>query len=55
MAASPGTTAVGFVGLGNIGRPMVQALLGAGWGVTVLDRLPERARELAEAGARVAD
>ena len=55
MAASPETTEVGFVGVGNIGRPMVQALLGAGWRVTVLDRVPQRARELADAGARVAE
>jgi 3-hydroxyisobutyrate dehydrogenase len=54
MAASPGTTAVGFVGLGNIGRPMVQALLNAGWDVAVLDRVPDRADELADAGASVA-
>jgi 3-hydroxyisobutyrate dehydrogenase len=54
MAASPGTTPVGFVGLGNIGRPMVQALLNAGWDVAVLDRVPDRAHELADAGASVA-
>jgi 3-hydroxyisobutyrate dehydrogenase len=55
MAASPETSEVGFVGVGNIGRPMVNALLGAGWRVTVLDRVPQRARELADAGARVAE
>lgn len=55
MAASPGTTPIGFVGLGNIGAPMVKALLGSGWDVTVLDRSPERAAELAEAGATVAE
>jgi 3-hydroxyisobutyrate dehydrogenase len=55
MAASPETAEVGFVGVGNIGRPMVQALLGAGWSVTVLDRVPQRASGLAEAGARVAE
>src|SRR5829696_3364837 len=54
MAASPGTTAVGFVGLGNIGKPMVQALLNAGWDVAVLDRVPDRAHELSDAGASVA-
>jgi 3-hydroxyisobutyrate dehydrogenase len=55
MAASPETAEVGFVGVGNIGRPMVQALLGAGWHVTVLDRVPDRAAGLADAGARVAE
>jgi 3-hydroxyisobutyrate dehydrogenase len=55
MAASPETTEVGFVGIGNIGRPMVHALLAAGWRVTVLDRVPQRADELAESGARVAE
>ena len=54
MAASPGTTPLGFVGLGNIGRPMVKALLNGGWQVTVLDRIADRTRELADAGARVA-
>lgn len=55
MAASPGTTPIGFVGLGNIGAPMVKALLGAGWDVTVLDRSADRAQELAAAGASVAE
>ncbi|NAZ85006.1 NAD(P)-dependent oxidoreductase [Kineococcus indalonis] len=51
MAASPGTTTVGFAGLGNIGRPMASALLRAGWSLTVFDRDPARARGLD--GARV--
>lgn len=55
MAASPGTTPIGFVGLGNIGAPMVKALLKAGWDVTVLDRSPGRAGQFAEAGATVAE
>ena len=54
MAASPGTTTVGFAGLGNIGRPMASALLRAEWSITVFDRDPARTRELADAGARVA-
>ncbi|WP_432498732.1 NAD(P)-dependent oxidoreductase [Kineococcus gypseus] len=52
---SPGTTTVGFAGLGNIGRPMASALLKAGWSLTVLDRDRDRAAALAEHGARVAD
>ncbi len=55
MAASPETAEVGFVGVGNIGGPMVHALLDGGWRVTVLDRVRQRAEELADAGARLAD
>ena len=55
MAASPGTTQVGFVGLGNIGRPMALALVKGGWDVTVLDRSADKAGSLREAGATVAE
>ncbi|GAB7191469.1 hypothetical protein NUM3379_21770 [Kineococcus sp. NUM-3379] len=51
---SPPGTAVGFAGLGNLGRPMVLALLRAGWSVTVLDRDPARAAALTGSGAQVA-
>jgi 3-hydroxyisobutyrate dehydrogenase len=43
---------LGFVGLGNLGRPMVLALLRDGWTLSVLDRDPGRAAEL---DARVVD
>ncbi|MCS7051003.1 MAG: NAD(P)-dependent oxidoreductase, partial [Thermomicrobium sp.] len=42
---------VGFVGLGNMGRGMVQALLRAGHRVVVWNRTPERVDELVARGA----
>lgn len=45
---------LGFVGLGNIGRPMALTLVRAGWPVTVLDRSPDKAQSLVEAGAQAA-
>jgi 3-hydroxyisobutyrate dehydrogenase len=45
---------VGFIGLGNIGRPMARRLLGWPDGVTVFDVAPEPVAELADAGARPA-
>ena len=47
-------TAVGFVGLGIMGRPMAGHLLAAGFPLTVFNRTRERTRELESAGARVA-
>ena len=46
-------TAVGFIGPGRMGRPMVDRLLQAGHDVTVLARREEVRRELAQSGARV--
>ena len=46
------TTRVGFVGLGNIGRPMATRLLAWDGGLTVFDVAPGPVAELAEAGAR---
>jgi len=46
--------AVGFIGLGLMGRPMSMNLLKAGYAVTVWNRTPSRAAELAAAGALVA-
>ncbi|MBV8651655.1 MAG: NAD(P)-binding domain-containing protein, partial [Alphaproteobacteria bacterium] len=46
MSPSP---RIGFVGLGNMGRPMVERLLGAGFALTVADADPQR---LAGLGAR---
>ena len=45
---------VGFVGLGNIGKPMAQRLLAWEGGLTVFDLAPEPLAELERAGARVA-
>jgi 3-hydroxyisobutyrate dehydrogenase-like beta-hydroxyacid dehydrogenase len=42
---------IGFVGLGNMGHPMVANLLKAGYSVRVWDRTPARAAELAAQGA----
>jgi len=46
--------AVGFIGLGLMGKPMAANLLKAGFAVTVWNRTRERTRELAEKGAKVA-
>lgn len=48
-------TRVGFVGLGNIGKPMAKRLLAWDDGLTVFDLAPEPLAELEEQGARVAD
>jgi 3-hydroxyisobutyrate dehydrogenase len=47
-------TRVGFIGLGNIGKPMAQRLLAWEGGLTVFDIAPEAAADLSGAGARVA-
>src|SRR6516225_6046190 len=46
MSPSP---RIGFVGLGNMGRPMVERLLGAGFALAVADADPQRLHGL---GAR---
>lgn len=45
---------LGFLGLGQMGRPMAVNLLRAGYQVTVWNRSPARSDELAEQGARIA-
>jgi 3-hydroxyisobutyrate dehydrogenase-like beta-hydroxyacid dehydrogenase len=45
---------VGFVGLGNMGRPMAERLLASGWDLTVYNRTRSKAAPLVEAGARFA-
>jgi 3-hydroxyisobutyrate dehydrogenase len=45
---------VGFVGLGNIGKPMAQRLLAWPGGLVVFDLAPEPVAELEKAGARAA-
>ncbi|MER6911882.1 3-hydroxyisobutyrate dehydrogenase [Streptomyces sp. NPDC000594] len=44
-------TAVAFIGLGTMGRPMAERLLAAGYRLTVHDRLPEAVKDLVAAGA----
>lgn len=48
-------TAVGFLGPGRMGRPMVDRLLRAGHEVTVFARREQVRRELEQAGAHVSD
>jgi 3-hydroxyisobutyrate dehydrogenase len=45
---------IGWIGLGNMGVPMVKNLLKAGFEVTVYNRTAAKAAPLQEAGARVA-
>jgi len=45
---------VGFIGLGNIGKPMAQRLVKGGFDTIVFDVREEPCRELAALGARVA-
>jgi 3-hydroxyisobutyrate dehydrogenase-like beta-hydroxyacid dehydrogenase len=47
------TKQVGFIGLGNMGRPMVLNLIKAGFEVTVYNRTPEKAKEVVSAGAKL--
>lgn len=52
---APGCT-VGFVGLGNMGRPMAKRLAAAGYSLQLVDVRAEAARELvAEIGGRAVD
>ena len=46
---------VGFIGLGNIGRPMAERLVAGGFETTVFDLRPEACAALAAVGARVAE
>ena len=48
------TTTVAVLGTGIMGSGMARNLVGAGMDVTVWNRSPDRARPLADAGARVA-
>ena len=48
------TERIGFVGLGIMGMPMARNLMKAGFELTVFNRTPARAEELAKEGARVA-
>ncbi|MPZ97272.1 MAG: NAD-binding protein [Propionibacteriales bacterium] len=49
------SASVGFVGLGNLGHPMVRALLADGWSVVVFDTDRARVGACVDAGATAAD
>jgi 2-hydroxy-3-oxopropionate reductase len=53
-AAEPGTTRVGFVGLGLMGLPMARNLLKAGYQLTVWNRTAAKAEPLVAEGALAA-
>jgi 2-hydroxy-3-oxopropionate reductase len=53
-AAEPGTTRVGFVGLGLMGLPMARNLLKAGYALTVWNRTAAKAEPLLAEGAQAA-
>ncbi len=53
--AVPGTTRIGWVGTGVMGRWMCQHLMTKGYAATVYNRTKERARPLLDAGAAWAD
>ncbi len=45
---------IGFIGMGHMGSHMAQRLLAAGYRLTVYDRTEEKAQELGQRGAQVA-
>jgi 3-hydroxyisobutyrate dehydrogenase-like beta-hydroxyacid dehydrogenase len=47
-------TAIGFIGLGNMGAPMAANLVGAGHEVTGFDVVPKAVEALAAKGGRTA-
>ena len=53
--AAPGTTRIGWVGTGVMGRWMCQHLMTKGYAATVYNRTKERARPLLDAGAAWAE
>ncbi|GGA70060.1 3-hydroxyisobutyrate dehydrogenase [Pseudoclavibacter endophyticus] len=48
-------TTIGFIGVGAMGRPMVERLLAAGHDVVVWGRTPEKLQPVVDAGARLAE
>jgi 3-hydroxyisobutyrate dehydrogenase-like beta-hydroxyacid dehydrogenase len=54
MSAPTTPRRIGFIGLGLMGRPMAANLLKAGHSLTVWNRTPSRAQDLAAAGATLA-
>jgi 3-hydroxyisobutyrate dehydrogenase len=53
--AAPGTTRIGWIGTGVMGRWMCQHLMTKGYAATVYNRTKERAQPLLDAGAAWAD
>ena len=53
--SSPSDRRLGFIGLGNLGRPLAANLLAAGFPLTVHDRNTDAARQLLADGAAWAD
>src|SRR5262245_17568729 len=53
--AQPGTTKVGWIGTGVMGRWMCQHVMSKGYTATVYNRSREKAQPLIDAGARFAD
>src|SRR5205823_7279889 len=53
--AEPGTTRIGWIGTGVMGRWMCQHLMTKGYAATVYNRTKERAKPLLDAGAAWAD
>ena len=53
--ANPGTTRIGWIGTGVMGRWMCQHLMNKGYAATVYNRTKERAQPLLDAGATWAD
>ncbi|MBW8039856.1 MAG: 2-hydroxy-3-oxopropionate reductase [Planctomycetes bacterium] len=45
---------IGFIGLGIMGKPMAMNLLKAGYSLTVYDIVPDKVKEVVEAGAEAA-
>ena len=45
---------IGFIGMGHMGSHMAQRLLDAGYRLTVYDRTREKAQEVGQRGAQVA-
>jgi len=53
-AITPGKDKLGFIGIGYMGRPIAQRLLGAGFQLTAYDRDRGNAQELVQYGGEVA-
>jgi 3-hydroxyisobutyrate dehydrogenase len=51
----PGGTAVGMIGVGDMGGPIARSILRAGYEVTVFDLRPQPVEELVALGANAAD
>jgi len=53
-AAQPGTTRIGWIGTGVMGRWMCQHAIAKGYSATVYNRSPEKAQPLVDLGAKLA-